>query len=79
MAPREMNLITLLAAWKRHINMIAKSYSIATPLWQTSFYDHGVRNEEGLKLTMEYILNNPVRSGLCTRWDKYPYSYLGDY
>ncbi len=79
LAPLEMSLATLIAVWKRHVNMIAKRYGFPQPLWQASFYDHGVRREEGLSRIGHYILANPARLGLCERWDEYPYNYLGDY
>ena len=30
--------------------------------WQRDFYEHVIRNEEDLKLTREYILNNPLKA-----------------
>ena len=30
-------------------------------LWQRSFYDHVIRNEEGLNRIREYIRNNPLK------------------
>jgi putative transposase len=76
LASKEFDLPTLIATWKRHINMIAARYGLSRPLWQNSFYDHGVRQEEGLSRVADYILANPVRLQLCARWDEYPYNYL---
>ena len=41
--------------------------------WQKDFYDHIFREEEDLRKQMIYILNNPIRAGLCESWDSYPY------
>jgi putative transposase len=42
-------------------------------VWQRGFYDHVMRDEENVKQTAEYILNNPVRKGLAENWRKYPW------
>jgi putative transposase len=44
------------------------------PLWQISFFDHILRNDEDLCSAAEYILSNPVRAGLAQRPRDYPYS-----
>jgi putative transposase len=36
-------------------------------LWQARYYDHLVRAEEDLRAIAAYILDNPVRKGLCAR------------
>jgi REP element-mobilizing transposase RayT len=43
-------------------------------LWQRSFHDHLVRRTEKLGEVIVYVLENPVRAGLCDRWDEYPWS-----
>ncbi|MDP8212340.1 MAG: transposase [Candidatus Zapsychrus exili] len=42
--------------------------NVSCKLWQRSFYDHIIRNEESLHKIREYIINNPVN------WDKDEYS-----
>jgi putative transposase len=42
-------------------------------LWQRSYYDHVVSNEESVDAIAAYILDNPRRRGLVTRWEDYPY------
>ena len=44
------------------------------PLWQKNFYDRVVRKEESLRDMATYILNNPVRKGIVSNWESYPYS-----
>ncbi len=39
--------------------------------WQTDFFDHIIRKEEGLVNIARYILDNPVRKGLVTNWQDY--------
>ena len=34
------------------------------PIWQKSFYDHGIRNQHDYNETWEYIENNPLKYSL---------------
>jgi len=43
--------------------------------WQHESYDHAIRNFDELKQTTEYILNNPVKAGLCERWEDWEWNY----
>ncbi|MBU6401413.1 MAG: hypothetical protein KGS61_13940 [Verrucomicrobia bacterium] len=36
--------------------------------WQKDFYDHLVRANEDYGAQVRYLLRNPVRRGLCARW-----------
>lgn len=42
-------------------------------LWQTSFYDHALREEENRKNIARYIVANPLIKGLVKDIKKYPY------
>jgi putative transposase len=44
------------------------------PVWQTRFYDHGLRREEAIASVAAYIFENPVRAGIVTRAADYAYS-----
>jgi REP element-mobilizing transposase RayT len=41
--------------------------------WQKDFYDHIIRKHEDLASQVRYILNNPVRKGLVSSWEEYPF------
>ncbi len=43
------------------------------PLWQPSYYDHILRQEESLKEVARYIFENPVRKGLVDDYRAYPF------
>ena len=43
--------------------------------WQPESYDHVVRNEAELQRIVEYVLNNPVKAGLCAAWEDWPWNY----
>ena len=42
-------------------------------LWQPSFYDRILRDEESALPVIRYILENPVRAGLAQTVDEYPF------
>ena len=42
-------------------------------LWQTSFYDRVLRDDDSNEAVIRYILMNPVRAGLVTDPRDYPY------
>ncbi|MEM1058929.1 MAG: hypothetical protein AAGK14_06750 [Verrucomicrobiota bacterium] len=43
--------------------------------WQRNFFDHRLRNEESFHQKCDYILNNPVRSGLIKDPADWPYTW----
>jgi putative transposase len=43
-------------------------------LWAKRFFDRGIRSEQELIGTIEYIHNNPIKSGLVKEAKKYSYS-----
>ena len=46
-------------------------------LWQPSFYDHVLRDEESSLPFIRYIIENPLRSGLVDRIEDYPFLGTG--
>jgi len=44
------------------------------PVWQASFTNHRIRDEEDFEEHREYIWMNPVRAGLVQRAEEYPHS-----
>ncbi|RTQ49522.1 hypothetical protein EJV47_11890 [Hymenobacter gummosus] len=45
------------------------------PFWQHESYDHIVRHAAELERIIAYVLNNPVKAGLCSSWKEWPHSY----
>jgi putative transposase len=43
-------------------------------LWQTSYYDRVLRSDEDTRTVARYVLANPIRAGLATGIDEYPYA-----
>jgi len=44
--------------------------------WQHESYDHVVRNEREFERILAYIVNNPVKAGLVSDWQDWPYTYI---
>ena len=44
-------------------------------LWQKSYYDHVLRDEEDLNDVVMYILENPVKAGLTASLGEYPHAW----
>ena len=67
--PSEPGMKTTVSNLKRYL---AGSCGIE---WQRDFFDHRLRDhhEEGAKT--DYILQNPVRKGLCKRTEEWPWIY----
>lgn len=67
-----------ISAFKRYTSRSVNELFNIESLWQRNFYEHVVRKEESLLKIAEYIINNPVRKGLVTEWDRYQYSKFVD-
>jgi len=58
----------VIGTWKAWVTIAWRNYHRDTQtlclrhLWQKDYYEHVIRNEEDLKLTREYILNNPLKA-----------------
>jgi len=65
-----------LAQW---VNGLKRAISVAlgatnkSPLWQPGFFDHILRNDESYSQKWEYVHENPVRAGLVSLTDDWPY------
>jgi len=49
------------------------------PVWQRDFWDRHVRSDEDLDQVVVYIMDNPVRAGLCERADDWRHSEFCGY
>jgi REP element-mobilizing transposase RayT len=43
--------------------------------WQDESYDHVIRNAGEFKRILDYVLKNPVKAGLVSEWQAWPWSY----
>ena len=44
------------------------------PIWQRGFFDHVLRSNESYGQKWNYVRDNPVRGGLASRADDWPYA-----
>ncbi len=44
--------------------------------WQHESYDHVIRDDGEMDRTILYILENPVKAGLCANWRDWKWSYV---
>jgi putative transposase len=66
--PGNARLSNLVRDFKRITTRIAKID------WQRNFFDHRLRHDESLDEKVAYIRNNPVRAGLITEGEEWPYA-----
>jgi REP element-mobilizing transposase RayT len=52
---------------------VNKLLGTSGPVWQEESFDHTLRSDESLKDKLEYIRQNPVRKGLATNPEDYPW------
>ena len=66
-----------LPAWVQMLKtVLGKSLlrlGIQKPHWQEGFFDHVLRSDESYAEKWDYVRLNPVRAGLCTAADDWPY------
>ena len=43
--------------------------------WQHESYDHVIRHPAEWERVVSYVVNNPVKAGLVTNWQDWPWSY----
>ena len=60
-----------IGAFKSKTTRIAWTFGIVGKLWQSRFHDKVVRKNEDLRAIGQYILDNPVRKGLISKWEDY--------
>ena len=66
-----ISVSTFIGAFKSKSTRIAWTFGIVGKLWQSRFHDKVVRKNEDLHSIGQYILDNPVRKGLVSKWEDY--------
>ena len=56
-------------------NLVTKGWPDRSPLpiWQREYWDRQLRRKESYAAKWDYVKNNPVRHGLVTKADDWPY------
>ena len=69
------SLSQVLKDWKSYTAHAANRVLGRTgPFWQVDYFDRWIRDESHFVRCGEYIDNNPVAAGLCTRAEDWPYN-----
>ncbi len=45
-------------------------------IWQTDSYDHIIRNQQDFDETWNYIVMNPVKAGIVSQIEEYPFTII---
>jgi REP element-mobilizing transposase RayT len=59
---------------KIHALNLPRSAPAATTLWQREFFDHVLRSSESYSEKWNYVRDSPVRAGLVSAADDWPYA-----
>ena len=73
--PLARTLQGLKAYTARHLNQLR---GCSGQVWHRESYDHRVRNAAELGRVEQYILQNPVKAGLCAEWQQWAGNYRAD-
>ncbi|AOS44723.1 hypothetical protein Verru16b_01790 [Lacunisphaera limnophila] len=61
--------------WKRWTSgLIQRPGHVSQPIWQREFFDHVLRSASSYDQKWHYVRENPVRAGLVTRADEWPFA-----
>ncbi|MCC6414828.1 MAG: transposase [Opitutaceae bacterium] len=72
--PNAKRLTAFLRNWKRWTsNQLVKFAGVEPPIWQPEFFDHLMRSADSYAEKWNYVRLNPVRAGLVTAPEMWPY------
>ena len=73
----EMSMAEILKSWKQFTATQAnKLLGNCGPFWQADYWDTYMRDPEHEERTIRYIRNNPVKAGLVTAWQEWPWTFV---
>ena len=70
---QKLNLSTWAKSLKNSISKTLRQDGIAPPHWQKTFFDHLLRSAESYTEKWHYVRENPVRGGLVSQWEEWPF------
>jgi putative transposase len=68
------DIVTFVGQFKNLAQRQVWKLGVTGRIWQESFWDRFLREEESLDEIVRYVLHNPVRKGLVERWQDYHFS-----
>lgn len=72
--PPGVDFTEFIRSFKQPSGFALKMQLDRSPIWQPRYYDHALRSDEDLLVAARYIWGNPVRAGIVTLTEDYPYS-----
>jgi REP-associated tyrosine transposase len=72
--PGDVKLGDWIGTLKRVVGRAVDTYGFGDPVWQRGFFDHVLRSCESYSQKWNYVRENPVRAGLVSHADDWPYS-----
>ena len=73
-ASETKGVIELVREIKSRSTGMAWRHGYRGSIWQRSFYDHFLRQDEECRTVASYIIHNPVRNGMVEQWQDYRFS-----
>jgi REP element-mobilizing transposase RayT len=66
------------SCFKRLVTIEARKRGHSGALWQRRVHDRGIRTDfnHDPAAVIRYVLGNPVRQGLVSSWERWPFSHL---
>jgi putative transposase len=73
--PKASSLSRFMAGFKQWTAKgILRATGAPPPFWQKEFFDHVLGSDESYESKWRYVEDNPVRAGLVSRADDWPYA-----
>ena len=67
-------LSTFVGFWKEWTSKrLERALNLKHHLWQEEFFDHVLRSDESYRAKWEYVCVNPVRAGLVSQLEDWPW------
>jgi REP element-mobilizing transposase RayT len=73
--PGVADLRDRIAAVKSYTTTLARPFTIRR-LWQPSFYDHRIRDEQEFESVLHYVRYNPVQAELVSEPEEWPFTKI---
>ena len=70
----QFDLTTWFRLLKPHLSKAVVRQATADPIWQRGFFDHVLRSDESYGEKWDYVRENPVRAGLVSAAEDWPYA-----
>jgi putative transposase len=70
---QKLTLSTWAKSFKNSISKTLRQGGVEPPHWQKTFFDHLLRSAESYRQKWHYVRDNPVRAGLVSRWEDWPF------